>query len=386
MNQVPKEIPTIQQTKYKCDEESYAGPAQLQTPKQRHSPSQYFERIKRKKGSLEKDLIPEGIDIRIEEYRLGGPILVNLPACTGSLPVTSPLALMWNSGGLVNNVECIVEDHHVEWHEISAVTRSCARKVEPQVDTIFILAKNQNSNKNWLGVFRNIRILCTSLGLPNINIEIADEKALVPIFSSLVEMTEPIFTEWPILEPQIIEILGSQPWLTLELLRRGKDLNHGNNPLTVVVTIEKTSESDWTPVRDKITKLLEEAGFEYIAVEIGRGVIFNGADKDSRMLPMNAYTLEARPGTSLGRRGSTKSAGTFGCFVRLRFPDSDDWQIMGLTCHHVVLPRSSAHPKAKEWDLCGIFPSEKPNLAMVMPSRLDHVETVAFLENAISSA
>lgn len=69
--------------------------------------------------------------------------------------------------------------------------------------------------------------------------------------------------------------------MALELLRRGKDLTHGNNPLTVVLTIEETSESDWTTVRGKMTKLLEEAGFEYIAVEIGRGVIFNGADKDS---------------------------------------------------------------------------------------------------------
>lgn len=96
--------------------------------------------------------------------------------------------------------------------------------------------------------------------------------------------SEPVLGEWPVLKPQIIKILGSQPWLALELLRRGKGLTHGDNLVTVVVTIEEMSESDWTSVRDEIAKLLEEAGLGYLAVEIGRGVVFNGADKDSRIL------------------------------------------------------------------------------------------------------
>lgn len=145
----------------------------------------------------------------------------------------------------------------------------------------------------------------------------------------------------------------------------------------MVITIEETSESDWTNIRDEIATLLEEAGLGYIAVEIGRGVVFNGADKDSRILPDYAYTLEARPGSSIGPRHSTKSAGTFGCFVRLRFPKSDNWKTMGLTCHHVVLPSISIPPKVKEWEIYGISPGEETNLTMDMPPGLDHLETIA---------
>lgn len=76
-----------------------------------------------------------------------------------------------------------------------------------------------------------------------------------------------------------------------------RTFTHSDNPVTVVVTVKETSQLDWTNIRDKIVKLLEEAGFKYIAVEIGRGVMFNGADKNSRFLPDNAYTLEARPGS-----------------------------------------------------------------------------------------
>ena len=388
MNQILSEILITQQLQNKCAEESYAGPAQLLTTEQPLLPLRYSERIRRNRGLSEKDSTSdsslEGSAIQIEDYRLGGPFLINLPASSGGLPGTSPFALMWNNGGLARNVEHIVENHHVKWYQISALTRTCLRKVEPQVYTILVLAEKEPSNENWLGAFKDIRILCNSLGLPDMNIEIADGRVLLPVFSFSVEATEPVLTKWQILESQIIKILGSQQWLALELLRRGTDLTPSNNPVTVVVTIEETSESDWTCVRDEIAKLLEEARFGYVAVEIGRGVIFNGFDKDSRILPNNAYSLEARPGTSIGPRGSTKSAGTFGFFVRLRFPKSDSWQTMALTCHHVVLPSISVHPKAEEWEMYGISPREESNLEMDMPSRLDHLETVASYKEAIN--
>lgn len=58
----------------------------------------------------------------------------------------------------------------------------------------------------------------------------------------------------------------------------------------MVVTIEETSKSDWTKVRDELTTLVGEAGFGYFAMEIGRGVIFNGADKDPIEMHDHAYT------------------------------------------------------------------------------------------------
>ena len=152
----------------------------------------------------------------------------------------------------------------------------------------------------------------------------------------------------------------------------------------MVVTIKETSQFDWTNVRDEIAKLLEEAGSKYIAVEIGRGVVFKGADKNSRLLLDNAYTLEARPGRSIGPRGSTKSAGTFGFFLRLRFLKSDSWKIMALTCPHVVLPSISVHRKAMEWEIYGISPTDQNNVTMDMPSRLDHLETVALSKEKIN--
>lgn len=387
MDQVPINVLTNPQLQYKCSEECYAGPAQLLTSEQLPLPLKYSERIRRIRRLPEKDLIPEDSDPRVEEYRLGGPFLINLPVFTGGLSKASPLTLNWNRGGLAKDIRNIVENYNIVWYEISACTRTCFRNNEPLVETIFILAEKQTSNKNWLGTFKDIRSLCNSLGMPNMNIEISDKRGLLPVISFPVEMTEPVLSKWHILRPQIIEILGSQRWLALELLRRGSDhLSHSNNPVTVVVTIEVASESDWTKVRDEIAKLLEEAGFGHVAVEIGRGVIFPYADKDARILPDNGYTLEVRPGGSIGPRGSTKSAGTFGCYVRLRFPKSDNWKTMALTCHHVVIPSNSSHPRAKEWELSGITPGDETDLAMDMPSRLDHLETIALYKEEINQS
>lgn len=123
------DISTTSQLQKKYAEECYAGPAQLLIP---DSPLRYFERIKRLKGLPEKDSTPEGSDLRIGEYILGGPFLINLPVFTGGLYRASPLALSWNNGGLAKDIRCRVENYHVVWYQISAITRTRVRKVEPQ--------------------------------------------------------------------------------------------------------------------------------------------------------------------------------------------------------------------------------------------------------------
>lgn len=97
------------------------------------------------------------------------------------------------------------------------------------------------------------------------NIEFSDKRGLLPVCSFPVEETERVLGKWPNLRPQIIGILGWQPWLALELLRRGKDLlTHSNNSVTVVLTVTETSQSDWANVRDEIAKQLEEAGLDVL--------------------------------------------------------------------------------------------------------------------------
>lgn len=66
-----------------------------------------------------------------------------------------------------------------------------------------------------------------------------------------------------------------------------------------MTAIEKSSQSDWTEVREQIVELLEVNNFEDIAVEIDRGTIYRSAQKDTRSFPKGAYDIEARIGTSI---------------------------------------------------------------------------------------
>lgn len=56
---------------------------------------------------------------------------------------------------------------------------------------------------------------------------------------------------------------------------------------------------------------------------------------------------------------------------------------MALTCHHVVLPNISVQPRAKEWEMSGISPTDQTNLRMDMSSCLDHLETTTILKEDI---
>ena len=68
-------------------------------------------------------------------------LLASLPFSTGGFSAASPLALALAKNRLAKNVGQIVETHHLEWHEISAVTRMCASTVEPPIKTLIVAEK-----------------------------------------------------------------------------------------------------------------------------------------------------------------------------------------------------------------------------------------------------
>lgn len=270
-----------------------------------------------------------------------------------------------------------MDGFNVQWCEILAVTRGCVRKSEAPVETILILAERKAHTEDWVRPCEAIRRHCISRGLFQANVELADARGLKPVLSFIVERTAPILQKWQILEPKILSLLGTESWLALELLRRGQDLTGKNNPITVVITIEEHSDSDWSLIRDKIVKLLEDSECADLAVEIGRGIVTTGAEKDPRILPEQAYTLPALPGTSIAPRGSSRSAGSFGCYLKVRQSSNHQWETKGITCHHVILPDYLQYSSKPEWtNMDGVNPGQATHLSVDMPGKMDHIETV----------
>lgn len=374
----PSTFPDLQRKRHVSQEEAYAGPGKelgLPTPEQTPSPSRKYKRTRRTHGSSEEELPmtdPSAEVTKTDDYRVGSPHLANLPSLNIPLSEDSPFYKAWIAG-LERLVIDSLQKFEVDWFEISAAARRCLLRDEPANETILVLAHKTKPEDKWREAVIAARKLCKSFDVPNVSVEIADERGLKPKRSSTVGDGEPVLAAWPKLESQIVEILGDTLWLAIELLRRGTDEDGINNPITVLITISESSTSDWTDCRDRIANALEAAEFEYVAVEIGRGTISRSFEKDSRILPISSYELKARCGNSIGVKGSTASAGTFGCFLRLK--KGSKWKTLGLTCHHVFLPSPNNHPSAQLYELYGIRPEENSAIFMDMPSLLDHQET-----------
>lgn len=182
MSQIPGKFLTTEWLRNVSAEEFYA-----QLPTLGQTPS--FQRVKRRKGLPEAETIPEGSDIRIEDHRVGGSLLASLAVSTGGLSTASPLALARTKNRLPWDVRHIVENHRIEWHEISAVRRLCARTVEPRLRQ-FLLWRRNKTNEKWLRALKAISALCMSVGILDVNVDIADGRGFMPILSFAVETTE----------------------------------------------------------------------------------------------------------------------------------------------------------------------------------------------------
>lgn len=225
---VPSPVPLGQRKRHVSQEEAYAGPGKalgLPTPEQTPSPSRKYKRTRRKHGSSEEELPmadPTAEVIKWDEYRVGSPFLANLPSLNISLSDDSPFYKAW----IVGLERLIVDSLHkyeVDWFEISAAARRCPWRDEPANETILVLARRIKPEDKWHEAVVAARKLCTSFGVPDVNVKIADERGLKPMRSSTVGDGEPVLAAWPNLESQIFEILGDTLWLAIELLRRRTD-------------------------------------------------------------------------------------------------------------------------------------------------------------------
>lgn len=178
-------------------------------------------------------------EIRNEEFRAGGPYLCNLPVYSWGLNTESHLYLPWYRDGFADKVKKILPVD-VEWCEISAVTRACVRKSKTPIETFLILAKKGLDN-DWISPCGAIRQCCISHGLSQVSVELADERGLKPVFLFFEGSRASVLQKWPILEPNMVSLLGIRPWLALELLARGQDFDSTGNLITVVIAIEDES-------------------------------------------------------------------------------------------------------------------------------------------------
>ena len=283
----------------------------------------------------------------VEQLRVGCPRLCRLPAVT--LPgISSPLYKKWEEEWL-DMISKIVNQHQVHYTEIGMVRRAWRQEARDKPDeefpiTILVWARRDDpeSHKHWWAACADIRRFLNDKIDENIAVEIADPETATVTASFPILSTDTILELWPKLETDIVEVLQYTDCTTLNVLRRGTDRNWKENPVTVVITIPEESVQDWKPVRESIVEILDRNGVSDVAVEIGRGSIWQSGSsavvRTCEDLPDDIWDTPAKGGASIGPKGSYRGSATLGGFLEIQ-TETESWNTFGITAYHAVVPR-----------------------------------------------
>jgi hypothetical protein len=354
--------------------------------------------------------------LTIEEYRLAGPIHLPIPVrYHGS--VGQRYLDAWENG-LKSDVHQILENRHIFLSTVNLERRKTEHvQAGPRTaDYIFVLINQPLQSAQWLVAANEILELCRRKGLDGLNVEIADPRGLAPRISATISPTLPIVPEWDGLLPDIMEALKPNVgWLTIDLVNRAPGTNFASVGKisfvpTILIMIQEDTKESYTAARDKIRCLLDPR-FPEVAVEVIRGSLdycvstedfrpaFDHHEdrllQDGDLRPVfehhgdKLWQDEGYMGASIQRAGS-RSCGTLGCFIKLRYPNGTS-SIYGLTNFHVVMPYHEEYQRHDYSTLThiqkGLRPGHGTRFPINMPSEVDlgharskHIQVVKDIE------
>ncbi|EZF33640.1 hypothetical protein H101_02796 [Trichophyton interdigitale H6] len=353
-------------------------------------------RKRRTEGSSESEGGPFLGDTTIynQDYRCGGPHLVELPATTQLSSSQNPIHAIW-SNELQAPVLEILDKFNVDFNPragVYPVQRASEEDVEEVWhDTIFISATKHSLDRSWYLVCKEIRKLLEEKNMSHFNVEIIDSRASVFPRAFPIDPEDPFVEQWPPIQATIIEMLGDRHWTVLQPLLLGQpDTFWGPRTMTVSLTVRLESTCDWTEVREAIIQMLDSRGLHHVAVIIYRESVLH-ALPDFRILKKRDWELATVFGGSIGLRDSNASPGTFGGYVELQSEDGS-WRKYGITNYHCIRENL---PDPEKCDKMGVCPMDaqanpilvdQPSLKYHEQSIQSYLNDIEEMDNSISPA
>ena len=378
----------------RSSEAAYAGPAHLVTPPGSHSPESV--RSKRSDGSSSSSS-SKTHQFTIEDFRITGPIYLPVPVqfLTSADDVYTEA---W-AAGLESEVYQILSSHNIK-HAVANLYKRETRHtgaIIRSADYIFVeTTKLQDVDDQWLNAAVAILELCHSKGFNDLNVEIAEERGLIPKITATIQPTLNIVSDWDVVLPGILEALKpNKEWLTIDLVSRaaGPVSRSAEQPLwvpTVLILIKETTDESFTAACDDIAALLNPR-YPQVAVEIVRGTLHGSGtgniDAVFRHHGEKLWQESAYMGASIQRTDPAAGVGpaTFGCFLKLTGQEGSS-RVCGLTNFHVAVNLHVAietqDTQTQAWRRHGMPPGTHFNLSM--PSKNDLEAAVTHYESRIS--
>ncbi|OAP54049.1 hypothetical protein AYL99_11583 [Fonsecaea erecta] len=315
-------------------------------------------------GDIIKGRIPgtatytdKGLDI--EAYRVGGPELPMLPIRYLETPEDSTYLF---DGHIAGDLVKILEAHSL-WPEdpdfrLVTMVSQARPNAEPHAYAFMELQWNDGCQPQWIKAADAMRSKLEELGYPWIKVLLADRRAMVTPFSEVISTDDPLLKTWPVVANKILDVISLKTsWITLDLLRRGKEWAGGKDEeKTKVVLLIRYDAQDFDgPTLQECKSVIsgdplyQQRGVE---LEVIRGFLVGGTNKLSYGEPPalshgdDIFNAIPYMGASICP-DSYVGSGSFGCVVTLGGSGT-----YGLTACHVALPTSDgevsyADPKAQ---------------------------------------
>ncbi|EER42729.1 conserved hypothetical protein [Histoplasma capsulatum H143] len=333
----------------RSSEDCYASPSlpSIESSSPSSGPSPSPKRQKRSSGSSADSDESMG-DIRVEDFRVGGPYLCALPTLNFALPEQHPIYRKWKSG-LERGVVDLLNHHSIHWQTLDLVDRRSARYDDDgKTETVIVPATRDIPDRSWLNACLDIRNLFQLHNLPTLNIEIIDPRASAERYTFPVFEDDKIYPKWHDLSARICELIGMEGWLSLECFEEAQLLK------LYEATFVRTTDMDLTSV----------------------------------VLPDNAWEQKAQLGMSIGPHGSDYSGSTFGGFLQLLHPSTKQWNTFGLTCYHCVDSEEGSNDSSrlskdvKEWRETGMRVDQAKSALIDQPALKDHMKRMELIKEA----
>ncbi|KAJ5225630.1 hypothetical protein N7468_006855 [Penicillium chermesinum] len=269
----------------------------------------YYSSSSSRSSPFSGNYMVDGDGFLYSDHRAGGPYLCSLPDefCPFGKEWLDQNRFPARHQHIYDTVRSILGKHHVQYRDLSITGRKSRVDPEPQpIPTHSPLS---------------------------VSVDIMDTLLATPCRSFPVARTDSIFGRWNDIVPAILDALDSREWVALGCWRYGVSDTATENPVTVVVSVEKRSMSGWSTAIRRIEMILR--GFDVTDVDIlfQKDEICRHVENPD--LPQAACTKFAQPGISLGIHSSTAGSSTLGGLVELQFPNHK-WRTFGITCFHSV--------------------------------------------------
>lgn len=298
----------------------------------------------RTSGGTSDDQSPLKHDGFVDEaFRSGGLHICTIPAATNSLSPDHPYyhQIMDNLDKLLDDVLSLLTKGGVcEINNmVFCMRQSVFEKGAEQFMTLLVKARKTTFDSTWLGVSREVYSYFCSMSIPHCSIEIADDRAFGIDRISPLDPTDAIFAKWY----QVVDSIWNNCYLkdviSLGCFRIGRSDDWKQNPPTVLIIVNPDVAQDWKVLREDVVLILENYFLPMVAVKIKLDHFIRGCSANRAPgMPLDALRGPALAGQSLGHRGLADRHGTFGGYLELRNPRTNEWIPLRITCTHCVLP------------------------------------------------